>query len=92
MLKGLFYKATAILVAGTIVSTLMVGYAFSSRERLRQVLVALGQDPGPQIISPYENEGDAPPDWRDFDEWCEWINKNCGNEEGDIKRTHALRA
>ena len=87
MLKGLFYKAAAILATGTIVSTLMIGYAFSSRERLRQVLVALGQDPGPQIISPYE-DGDV---WS-ADKWHEWIDKNCGNEEGDIKRTHALRA
>jgi hypothetical protein len=87
MLKGLFYKAAAILAAGTIVSTLMIGYVFTSRERLRQVLVALGQDPGPGIISAYEN-GHV---WGD-DEWHEWIDKNLGNEEGDIKRTQALRA
>jgi hypothetical protein len=86
MLKGLFYKAAVILVTGTIVSTLMIGYVFISRERLRQVLVALGQDPGPGIISPYEN-GHV---WSD-DEWHEWIDKNLGNGEGDIKRTYALR-
>ena len=51
MLKGLFYKRLMLLATGTIVSTLMFGYAFkrvfNSRERLRQLLVALGQDPGP---------------------------------------------
>ena len=76
MLKGLFYKATAILATCTIVSTLMVGYVFSSRERLRQVLVALGQDPGPGVISPYEN-GYV---WSN-DDWPEWSNKHCENEE-----------
>ena len=71
MLKGLFYKAAAILAAGTIVSTLMIGYVFTSRERLRQVLVALGQDPGPLVISPYE-DGHV---WSN-DDWHEWIIKN----------------
>jgi hypothetical protein len=78
MLKGLFYKRLLLLATGTIVAKLMIGYAFTrlftSRERLRQLLVALGQDPGPVYISPYEN-GHV---WNE-DEWEEWLKK--GSEQ-----------
>ena len=91
-----------LLATGTIVSALMLGYAFhitgNSRYMLslRELLIALGQ-PAPDVISAYEHGHHVLTE----NEWVEWQKKGrekrriewgFGGEEGGIKTTHALRA